>query len=703
MRRVAFFAMAVIAACVGAAPRVAYAPPTADTDVALSDGRTLHVRELPLGRVDGTIVDGAQFDATSARLAFLARFPNAAVDGDWRHAAPTQAYVADLRDRTLTALTGDGLASAIRWVGGSRVAVTDAGVMRDISVASGARVPTLSSSRLRIESFGPSIGGALVTPSDEFRLQVYREDSGAYAIGQVGAVRLRVLAVAPDHTIALVGSLVVWIDAMRSGGRSFSRDGPDTVLPASFAGTPYGDELTPVLPLGHVVYQGAYRDGVAYVAFTIGLKRIVATTRDFVDYAFPALPPSPDFSVGDGMGAGADDVLYFADPMNRVVQLWNGARYVEHAMTFPDNVSSSQRLNAAIAAISGGSALWPVMRPDADALDAALLEWRIYPIGDVTGQHWVASYLGRSYVGASDLQFHAVDGPGFPFAVIGRTDDGRLWGATPVSRQMRGGAIVEAYSRVWSSRDGVHWGFAATLPGDVGAVGLRHGAPWVALSAFEGDASGVEVARLDDHPIVPASTGAIYAGEDMYFADTSTGFFLVCGGVPGTRTDDGSGPLEALALDADQLFTFDGHNRNAYLEARLNPFIAPVGGQAQLGLSSPSTEAAFLQPSVAALMALHSPYRATVVSDGFVSDAAAPANGSCCRYLSTDAERRFEIEYAWHPYPLARVVTTQMGDTAVVHRTLERGPLAISGQDERWSRNTDGVWHLLSIFRHWSI
>src|SRR5579864_1917307 len=98
--RFALFAIAVIATCIAAAPRVTSVPPTADADIVLSDGRTLHVRELPLGRMDATILDGARFDVTGTRIAFVARFPNAAVDGDWRRAAPMHAYVADLHDRT---------------------------------------------------------------------------------------------------------------------------------------------------------------------------------------------------------------------------------------------------------------------------------------------------------------------------------------------------------------------------------------------------------------------------------------------------------------------------------------------------------------------------------------------------------------------------------------------------------------------------
>jgi len=45
--------------CLGAAPRISNSPPTADADVPLSDGRTLHVLDLPLGQLDGFVLDGS--------------------------------------------------------------------------------------------------------------------------------------------------------------------------------------------------------------------------------------------------------------------------------------------------------------------------------------------------------------------------------------------------------------------------------------------------------------------------------------------------------------------------------------------------------------------------------------------------------------------------------------------------------------------
>src|SRR5215469_10245067 len=153
-----------------------------------------------------------------------------------------------------------------------------------------------------------------------------------------------------------------------------------------------------LLPLGHLTYQGAYRNGVAYFAFAYGLQRIVAATSDFVTFSYPSLPAQPDFTVGDGLGAGADGVLYFADPENGVVQIWRNGNYVELPLTFPDDVSDTGRLFSAMTRLTTGETGWPPVEPDQDALDAAILEWRIYPIGDVTGQGWVASYLGRAYV-----------------------------------------------------------------------------------------------------------------------------------------------------------------------------------------------------------------------------------------------------------------------------------------------------------------
>src|SRR4029077_15061704 len=114
--------------------------------------------------------------------------------------------------------------------------------------------------------------------------------------------------------------------------------------------------------------------------------------------------------------------------------------------------------------------------------------------------------------------------------------------------------------------------------GDPGAVGLHDGTPWVAMTAFEGDGAGVEVVRLGGGTTKGAPIGAIYAGEDMFFADTNGGWFLVCGGAPGTRADDGSGPLVAHRLDAARVFSFDAAGRNDYLIDRLDPMRASGAG-----------------------------------------------------------------------------------------------------------------------------
>ncbi|MGH8335821.1 MAG: hypothetical protein ACRETL_03135, partial [Gammaproteobacteria bacterium] len=353
------------------------------------------------------------------------------------------------------------------------------------------------------------------------------------------------------------------------------------------------------------VYQGGYRNGVAYFAFSLGLRRIVAATTDFVNYSYPSLPKQPAFTSGDGLGAGADGDLYFAGPESGSIQFWRGGKYVERSMTVPDDASDAHRFFVAISTLSPGGTLDPPLRPDADALDAAALEWRVYPIGDATGDAWIASHYGRAFVAGADAHFKEIAEPSFPFVVLGRTDDGRLWGATPRRRTNRGSALLTSPSRLMVSRDGVHWSLAADLPGDPGAVGLHGGVPWVALTAFEGDASGVEVVRLDGGAMRAAPTGAVYAGEDMFFADTSGGWFLVCGGEPGTRDDDASGPLVAHALDSARLFSFDASGRNVYLTDRLEPMRTS-------GAGAPS---AILSASANALASLGSAFEPTIVSN----------------------------------------------------------------------------------------
>lgn len=688
MRALVTLSIAVLALC-GAAPRVSSVPPSADADVGLSDGRVLHVYGLPLGRLDGTVLDGAAFDASGTRIVLLARFPEGAVDGDWRRADPTQAYVADVVRRTLTALTGDGRATAIRWAGSSRVIVTDAGKSIGFDVGSPGTLGVSRGPLARLDRVTASTSGTLVSPTSEFRLQALKEDSGAYAVGQVGAVRLRTIALSNDRRFALVGSSVAWIDASKRGGASFSRIGPDDVIAPTFGGDAYGTTLTPLLPLGHLTYQGAYRNGVAYFAFAYGLRRIVAETSDFVSYTFPALPAQPDYTVGDGMGAGADGVLYFADPENGVVQLWRHGKYVELPLTFPPDVSDTSRLFFTLARLTDGERVFPPVAPDQDALEAAALEWRIYPLGDVTGQGWVASYLGRAYVAGADRKFREIAEPGFPypFAVLSRTDDGRIWGATIASRSMRAGSVVKARSVVWSSRDGVHWAAAGAVDGSVGAIGALGSRLWVALSAFEGDGSGVEVAPLGGADADRVPTGAIYAGEDLFFADLAGSWYLVCGGAPGTRADDTSGPLVALALDPQRLAA--GLPGDPYLAERLGPTAAAAGAAA-------ATD--FARPTLDALAAIHGPVLATIVDADPLG-----VEEACCRWMAPDSLRRFQLEYAWTPYPLGRVSATVDGDRATIARTLERGPLNIEGRQERWTRDASGGWSLSAVLRRWKI
>ena len=668
--------------CLGAAPRISNSPPTADADVPLSDGRTLHVLDLPLGQLDGFVLDGARFDASGGRVALLARFLNGAIDGDWHRAAPTQAFVLDVERRTLTALTTDGLATAVRWTSSSSLAVTDGGLSHTFDVGPPARA---TAAHFRVDAVGASTTGAVVSPSSEFRLQLLKADSGVYAVGEVGAVRLRAIAVAPRGRYALLGAYVVWIDGSRYHGAPLSRIGADDVQPLSFAGTGYGDELTQVFPLGHLAYQGAYRNGVAYFAFTYGLRRIVAATTDFETYAYPSLPAQPDFTIGDGLGAGADGVLYFADPLNDVVQTWHNGKYVESSMSFPSGVSDMSRLDAAMSQLTSGGSVWPALEPDADALDAAMLEWRIYPIGDATGPRWIASYLGRAYVAGADLRFREIGEPAFPFVVLGRTDDGRLWAAAPVARSMRGATIVRSSSSIWFSRDGFRWSGMTTVAGDAGAVGLSGSAVWVAMSAPEPDGAGVEVERMGSSDAGPAPTGALYGGEDMFFADVAGGYYLVCGGEPGTRPDDTFGALVALRLDDSALFDLNSQHRNAYVSERL--------------ASSDTTSSNFsavAQPSADTLAHLGGPLLPTLV-------APSPGSFDCCRTLTPDSLARFELEFAWHPYPLARVSVAPSGDDAIVTRTLERGPLAIDGQVERWHRDAAGSWHLIAVLRRFKV
>lgn len=683
----AFAALALFAVT----PPALTVPPPADADVALTDGQTLHLRMLPLGQMDGVVRDEARFDASGTRVALLATFPGGSVDGNWRTTAPTQAYVVDMSRRTLTALTSDGQASDVRWGNDSHLTIADAQARRIVAVAPATNLGA-STHRGRLQAIAAQPEGDVVSPPEIFRLQVFKLADGSYAIGQVGAVRLRSIALASNGQYEVIGPFIAWIDGSRSGGPPLSRSGSDDVTPPSFAGSAYGDSLTPLLPLGHAVYQGAYRNGIAYFAFSYGIARIVATTSDFVNFAYPQLPADPAFTVGDGLGAGADGTLYFARAEDGTLQYWHRNRFVERSMRFPEGTSDTQRLFKAMAKVAAGEIFEPPMRPDTDALDAALLEWRIYPIGDSMGDRWIASYLGRAYVAGSDLTFSEIAEPSYPFAVLGRTDDGRIWGATPLRRAIQSGTIVAFSARLWSSRDGVHWGLAATLSGDPGAVGLRAGVAWVALTNHEPDAAGIEVARVGAATVLHGvATGAIYAGEDLFFANLSGGLYLVCGGAPGTREDNGAGPLVALRLDAGKLFDVDDRGFNVYLRDRLSP--APAK-PADVGISDAEP---IVDPSFAELAGTNGAVLPTIVTD------LAPPTDARVRMMTFEEARAFRIEYAWVPYPLSEINVSRSGGGLTVNRRIERGPLAASGTVERWSRDANGSWKLISTVSRWKL
>ena len=677
----------------GAGPPIKIVPPSADADVGLADGRTLHLRALPLGQMDGVVRDGVRFDAGGSRVALLATFPGGSIDGDWRTANPVQAYVADASRHTLIALTGDGQARGIRWLDATHVIVTDGGARRIVFISPPAANATR---RAHLSEFNAQTGGRLVSPPEMFRLEVYKNADGSYQIGQVGAVRLRTVGIAPGGSFAVIGSFLAWIDGARTGGPPISRSGLDEISPPAFAGSAYGSTMTTVMPLGHFVYQGAYRNGVAHFAFSFGLSRVVASTRDFANWEFPSLPKRPAFTAGDGLGGGGDGILYFARPEDGLLQIWKRDHYIDRTMQFPDDARDTRRLFDAMAQLAGGESAAPPMHPDADALDSALLEWRIYPVGDVTGDAWIASFLGRTFAAGNDLRFKEIAAPAFPFAVLGRTDDGRIWAAAPLSRTVRAGSIVSAAAQLFSTRDGKRWTPVATLNRDPGAVGLHEGVPWVAMSANEQDAPGVEVVRLDRGSMAAGGTpiGAIYAGEDMFLADLESGFYLVCGGAPGTRADDESGPYIALKLDPAQLSASPENGINSLLTERIDPSGAQHRATSDLG---EATARAFLDPSVAKLRALDSPGLPTIASNTYV------ASLGHIRSLTLDDEREFEVEYAWRPFPISNVTVHVSADSALVDRTIARGPLAVEGWSERWKRDETGAWTLAGITSHWRI
>src|SRR5262249_32663577 len=142
----------------------------------------------------------------------------------------------------------------------------------------------------RMADSQPANGATVIAQGGDGRFFVAKTDEGRYAVEQVGARSLRSHGTADNGSYAIVGNFLVWVDFTKSAGAEIAREGAQDSVPPSFAGSAYGDALAPVVPLGHSVYQGSYRNGVAYFAFTNGVRRIVAQTSDLVTFSFPQVP-----------------------------------------------------------------------------------------------------------------------------------------------------------------------------------------------------------------------------------------------------------------------------------------------------------------------------------------------------------------------------------------------------------------------------
>ncbi len=653
-------------------------PPNASVVMTLPNNAHLHMLMLPLGRLDGTIRGQAVFDASGTRAAFIAVFPGATLSGDWRSLNPVQAFVVDAGRRTLTQLTIDGQARAVAWDGDRTVVVWDGERQNRFAVAQS----DMALPPLRMADPDRGEPASVVAQGGDGRFLVAQTESGRFAVEQVGARALRSHGVARNGAVAIVGNFVAWIDATKDKGPDISREGAVDAVPPSFAGSAYGDVIAPIIPLGHIVYQGAYRNGSAYFAFTYGVRRIVAQTSDLISFSYPQVPPDLSYTVGDGFGADANGRMYFGRPESDEVTLWHNGHFVHEALSLPSQAGSEAALEWAMQRVAPGDPLWPALRPDEDALDTALLQWRMYPVGDSIGDRWIASYLGRVMIGDRAGHFRFAGTPQFPFAVLGRTDDGRLWGASPTFRYFSQSVFSDASSTLWWTRDGVAWLEAGTLPGDAGAVGLDHRRVWVALTHPWLGRAAIFVMPLGQTNA--AVTGGSYDGEQLFFASLPTGFYLIWGATPGWRQNADQGPLCAYRVDQDMLYADAGIGLNAFAQALYtpssDPSLPPATYDVRDGL-------AFVQPTLDAIKALPPAAHATLVTN---VDAIA-VDPSRITLMSFEQERAYEIKYAVRPYPLASVRVIVNGDSALVIRQMASGPLAVKVSSERWSKE-DGVW-----------
>ncbi len=654
-------------------------PPNPSLVVDLPDKAYLHMLALPLGRFDGTIQGRASFDASGTRATFIATFPGATLSGDWRTLDPRQAFVLDARRRTLTQLTIDGQARSAGWLDNQTVLVVDGDRRNRFSVAAPGPgiVPAF-----RLEDPRAASGASIIASGGDGRFLVLKTDDGRYWVEQVGARQLRFRGVARDGSRAIVGSFLVWVDSSAHSGSDIQRAGATDLAPPSFAGSAYGDAITPIVPLGHPVYQGTYRNGVAYFAFTYGVRRIVAETSDFTTYAFPNVPHDLSYTVGDGFGADPSGGLYFARPESSEVTFWHEGRFVHRTLNMPSQTGNEAAIDDAMSRIAPGDPLWPPLRPDEDALDTAMLQWRVYPVGDTVGDRWLASYLGRIMIGDAGGSFRFANAPLFPFAVIGRTDDGRLWGASPQARYFSGSIFADDISTLWWSRDGVAWIAAATVPGDAGAVGLDHRRVWIALTHPWLGRSSIQVMSLG----APSAsiTGGTYAGEQLFFASLPSGFYLVWGATPGWRQNGDEGPLCAYRLDQTALASDAGMGLNIFAQQVFAPSSDP---SLPAGSFDVSAGAAFVQPSLDAINSLPRSVHATLVTNIGGLD----VDPSRVTVMSFDQERAFRVKYGGRAFPIASVRVTLQGDNAVVARSFARGTLNLTGSTERWTQ-VDGRW-----------
>jgi hypothetical protein len=670
-------------ACAGAASNV---PPSTSVLMGLPQGAYLHMLALPLGRLEGTIRGDVVFDQSGTRAVFTAVFPGATLSGDWRSLDPVQAFVLDAARRTLTQLTIDGQARSVRFDGKQTVAVQDGDRRNLFSVPppSGAALPAL-----RMASAHSGLDARFVAQGGDGRFVVSLTAAGRYVVEQIGARTLRAKGTSPNGAYSIVGGFLVWADRDITRGPDIARDGAIDVAPPTFAGSAYGNALAPIVPLGHAVYQGAYRNGVAYFAFTYGVRRIVAQTSDLLTYSYPQVPADLSYTVGDGFGADANGRMYFGRPESDEVTFWRDGHYVHETLTLPSQAGSEAALEWAMERVAPSDPLWPPMRPDEDALDTALLQWRLYPIGDAIGERWIASYLGHILLGDAHGRFRFAGAPQYPFAILGRTDDGRLWGASPQFRYFSQNVFTDCSSTLWWSRDGVAWLGAGHIPGDAGAVGLNHQRVWVALThPWLGKAS-IWVMPLGSTDA--AITGGSYAGEQLFFASLPTGFHLVWGATPGRRLSSDEGPLSGYRVDQDALYSDAISGLNAFAHQIYAPDDDPSLPAASFDVRDALP---LVQPTLDLLAGLPAAAHVTLATDvdGVRVD---PARVTL---LSLDQERAYEIKYAGRPYPLAFVRVAPSGDGALVSRSFAKGPLDISGSVEHWTRAA-GRWQRTSSSR----